>query len=509
MTRRRTAREYWDRGRQEIRNLALFLHAPKPGLDPAGGPPFPVAQTHTGVSPAGPWRRDPVHGKETGLQYFRLIPFLDFEKAGDHKIIWEPNRHQHLVRLAQRGDTAEVIRQLESWIDANPFQRGINWASALEVAFRSLSWIQIWQLTGAQFPAGFRESFLQNLYWHGLHLETNLSFYFSPNTHLLGEGLALHALGIFFPRFPRASRWRSVGGRVVREQMERQVRPDGAHFEQSTYYHAYALDMFAFHAMIEPPSAEYVAKLERMHKFLQAVLGPSGRLPLLGDDDGGCLFHPHSPRTVDVALQSKLFPDSGIAVLIQDEAHIVIDAGPFGPWSSGHSHADTLSLVVRIGNEDILIDPGTYTYMGPERNWFRGTAAHNTIRINGRDQAIPAGPFGWTDQPAVRILNPNLEALEAECAYGGFTHRRRFRLEAGKLRIEDEITGPPGNHTLEQFWHLGGRGARSRIVLDPDGDLSDAPTWASSTFGEKHPSPTLCLTRKGALPQRFTTEILL
>ena len=87
------------------------------------------------------------------------------------------------------------------------------------------------------------------------------------------------------------------------------------------------------------------------------------------------------------------------------DVHVVIKAGPFGEGSAGHSHSDMLSLVARIGDRDILIDPGTYTYIADpvERNGFRGSAAHNTVRIDGRDQAIPAGPFRWIDKPDVRI----------------------------------------------------------------------------------------------------------
>src|SRR4029077_19244415 len=136
----------------------------------------------------------------TGTDYFRLIPYLDFARAGDHKIIWELNRHQHLTTLAQACLLSgrdeyfdEIIRQWESWVIANPYQRGINWASALEVAFRALSWIWVYHLVGPQMEADFRRRFLNELYRHGLHIERNLSFYFSPNTHLLGEAVALHA----------------------------------------------------------------------------------------------------------------------------------------------------------------------------------------------------------------------------------------------------------------------------------------------------------------------------
>ena len=99
------------------------------------------------------WRRDPQRGIETPAEVFSTIPYLDLAAAGDHKLIWEINRHQHLVLLAQacvitgRDEYLDaVVRQLEHWWAENQFQRGINWTSALEVGFRALSWIWIWHL---------------------------------------------------------------------------------------------------------------------------------------------------------------------------------------------------------------------------------------------------------------------------------------------------------------------------------------------------------------------------
>ena len=120
------------------------------------------------------------------------------------------------------------------------------------------------------------------------------------------------------------------------------------------------------------------------------------------------------------------------------EVQLVVKAGPFGEGSGGHSHSDVLSLTARVGCREILIDPGTFTYVADpaERNRFRGSAAHNTVRIDGRDQAVPAVPSGGTISRRSRCASgprgPERDYLDASCAYAGFTHRRRvvFR-EAG------------------------------------------------------------------------------
>jgi hypothetical protein len=350
---------------------------------------------------------------------------------------------------------------------------------------------------------------LSRLSQHGSFLENNLSHYFSPNTHLLGEALALHALGLLFEN----ARWRRTGDAIMRREIERQVHADGSHVEQSSYYHVYALDMFRLHAALSQPDQAYLDKLARMTEYLDALLGPSRRLPLLGDDDGGRLVHPFCKREhpgLENNPQSRLFPDAGIAVMIGGENHIIVDAGPFGPWRSGHSHADTLSLIVRSGDEEIFIDPGTYTYTGPERDWFRSTAAHNTVRIDGLDQAVPAGAFAWRKPPEARILSwatgDALDLLHAECRYFGFTHRRHVEFQKPDLiLIADEIHGLPGEHDIEQFWHLGSLEVQSRLTLPDGAELFDG--WRSCAYGEKHPSPLLRVHRHTALPIQLTARI--
>ena len=317
-------------------------------------------------------------------------------------------------------------------------------------------------------PARFRARWLHTLYLHGCHLANNFSVYFAPNNHLIGEALALHALGVYFAGLPRAKGWVQKGGRVMREQFARQIRGDGSTFEQSTYYQVYVLDMFLLHAILTRPDPEYLAKLECMADYLHAVTGPSRLQPFLGDDDGGRLFHPYGPREYfprasiatagaffnrpdwaydaeDLASQavwwlgadvlsrdrkgavgkwaSRLFPDAGVVVMADGETQAIIDAGPFGGRRAGHSHSDTLSIVLRSGGNEILVDSGTYTYTGEPkwRDWFRGSEAHNTIRIDGRDQGVLGRPFEWIEKPAVKILswqtNADRDLLEAECSY--------------------------------------------------------------------------------------------
>lgn len=585
----RSLEEIRFRLRQELSNLYYFAfppgtgrEAPPPPLDPLPDP-APVARklrdtpfaaevirlanevlAHR-VSIFGQvietgfevdWSRDYKHGRSAKRVYFRRVPYLDFQLVGDHKWTWELNRHQHLVLLAQAalftgGEhyVTEITRQLSSWKAGNPFHHGINWASALEVAFRALSWIWVYHFVGNRLEPAARRELLDSLFRHGVHLEYNLSVYFSPNTHLLGEAVALHALGFLFPQFERSSVWRRLGRRIVLQEMDRQVRPDGSHFEQSSYYHIYALDFFLLHHILEEAPPLYLEKLRTMADYLDALMGPGRRLPFLGDDDGGRLFHPYGDRDKfgratlatcaqifpesgwsfqedDLATQAfwwlpvsrtaaetapranpRLFADSGVAVMTDGMVHILVDTGPFGAGRAGHSHSDTLSIIVYRGAEEILIDPGTYSYVASQwRSRFRGSSAHNTVRIGGRDQAEATGPFRWAKPPAVKVnqwsARPEADFIDAQCG----PHRRKvlFVKEAAVVFIFDEVRGS-ASHAIEQLWHLAAETSAGRFTFS--GPVERKQDWRSRVYGSKEAAVTLRVAREGLDPCTLAAAI--
>jgi hypothetical protein len=577
--------------RQEAANLRLFLHPPRctAAVSPLPLPaPAAIAARLRGTAFAAKlvkiaedilaqripllgfevrpdreihWRRDYVHGCETGPVYFRRIPYLDFNRAGDHKIIWELNRHQHLVTLAQaslleeRADfLEEVFRQLEFWLDQNPVCAGINWAGALEVAFRALSWLWIQHLAADRMPPQLASRWLRALYHHGCYLEHNLSIYFSPNTHLQGEALALHALGLAFG----VERWRTRGGAIMRRLMEEHVHADGGHFEQSSYYHLYATDMFLFHAVLEPAPEAFREKLRRMARYLWAFAG-SGELPFFGDDDGGRLFYPFGERREfaratlaacaaflgdspchgeardleEIAVwwlgehtavpqrasrASAFFPDTGVVTMAEQDTEIIVSARAFGPGRAGHSHADALHFTLRHAGKEVLLDPGTYTYVADPlwRNRFRGTPAHNTVCVDGLDQADASGPFRWSNPPATEILHhqANPWQFHALCSYRGVCHERQMIFSEGALWVVDRVHGT-GKHRVEQFWH-----PTEPVERLDDGSIqlaggmrlivSEGPAVAIETGGEygwrspvpgiKLPSPVIRVKVEAELP---------
>jgi len=414
------------------------------------------------------WHLDAVHGKRAPRRPWFRVRYLDFDQVGDSKVTWELNRHQHLVTLAKAyrltGEARyarEVFLQWYDWQGQNSYGIGINWASSLEVAFRSLSWLWVWYLLNgcATVPQRFPSDLHRALMLNGRHIERFLSTYFSPNTHLLGEGVGLFFIGTLCSGSTLAQRWQKLGWQIVLREAERQVRPDGMHFEQSTYYHTYALD-FLLHSRIladlngvaVPAVLDW--NIERMLDVL-CTLGRAGSVPQFGDDDGGRVFDQRRNRAADLldplatgavlfnrgdfksvagsireetvwllgAAGAKWFEGrslqqptatsialehSGIYVMSSQSPltrQLVINAGPHGASRSGHRHADALSVQLAVNGQPLLIDPGTFAYVDSdaERNRFRATACHNTAQVDNLSQAEPSGPFGWEGLPNVGV----------------------------------------------------------------------------------------------------------
>src|SRR6266478_2984009 len=487
------------------------------------------------------WHLDVVHGKRAPRRPWFRVNYLDFDEVGDSKITWELNRHQHLVTLAK--------------------------------AYR---------LTGDD---RFARELVRSLAVSGRHMETFLSTYFSPNTHLLGEAAALFFLGTLFPELPRAARWQQRGWKLILESAARQVRTDGFYFEQSTYYHVYALDMFLHTRVLAvvndvPVPVDFDRTLEKMLDAL-CLLGRGGVPARPGDDDGGRWFDGRRNRTEhlldplgtgavlfgrgdfkffagsmreetlwllgargladfemlnrsDPSSESVSLGPSGFYLMAEAETgqQLVLGAGPQGP---GHGHADALSLELIRNGRALLIDPGTYQYVGDDgkRGWYRGTSAHNTMRVDGLDQAERIDPFGWAKPPMVKLerwitasqfnLFAGSQDGYARLAEPVMHHRWVFHRK-GQFWLVRDLAQGYGKHQIELAWHLGATlspvstkdnlfadGQDSLCLVTPEGhgwsQSAHRGNW-SPVYGWQERATVLTFGFEGALPAEFATLLL-
>jgi hypothetical protein len=488
------------------------------------------------------------------------------------------------------------------WLDAQATGQGINWASSLEVALRLMAWcwaLVLFRESAAVTPELFARV-LGCIEDHAWYVERYLSHYFSPNTHLTGEALGLFYAATMFPELASADRWRERGARIVAGEISRQVLPDGVYFEQSTCYQRYTIEI-ALHLLIlsarnglaAPPGLG--ERVQAMLDFLLAVRSPRGEAPHIGDADGGWLLplarrNPGDLRGIfgtaaavfgrsDYAwaaggvvpellwllgpagldafgllcpappstAPSRLFADGGYAVMRDqwgaEGHHLIFDVGPLGcPISGGHGHADLLSIVCTAFGEPFVVDAGTGTYAEETwRSFFRGTAAHSTVMVDGASQAATTGPFGWSQRPRARLRRwlstEAFDFADAEHdAYGRLPdpvrHRRRVLfvkprywvvvddLEAAEShRIELRFQFGPVKVRLEPgFWARATTAGRA-LLLRPfasaplrarlnHGSRRPMEGWISPDYGRYEPAPVIVYSTTAPMPLRIVTLLM-
>lgn len=373
------------------------------------------------------------------------------------------NRHHHLTTLARAYLYStdlkyyqEVINQIIDWNQKNPFKMGMHWRSTLVCSNRVLSWIWCLALIGFEYVS--KDTFweiLKSIYLHTMFIKENLSLHTNyPNNHLIGEAATLTIVGIFFPEFHDAERWKLKGLEILKQQLSQQFFDSGVHKEQAINYHLFVMEYYTHVYLLcrrNNIDCDFMQqKLERMYEYILNIYQPSGHLPMFGDNSemkavvltdvsieqidavfatGSVLFNRSDMKKLcdkfceeslwlltavgyqkfqnlvesEIAVTSNAIKDAGVFVMRdgwhKESRYLALDCGPLGLGNkAGHGHADTLSFELWANGNKLIIDPGTYEYNGPFewRQYFRGTSAHNTVIVDGLDQSEATnGPFGW------------------------------------------------------------------------------------------------------------------
>jgi len=488
------------------------------------------------------------------------------------------------------------------WREANPPGQGVNWSSSLEVSLRLISfcWTAFLLRAESALPTTALEALLHEVRSHARHVARYLSRQFSPNTHLTGEALGLFYAGTALPELEEAAGWRETGAQILIEQIDAQILSDGVYFEQATAYQRYTIEIYLHFLILAaasgfPLPARVGEVVVRMLDFLLFVRRPDGTLPSIGDADGGWLLpltergpadlrgvfstaaawfsradyawaaEGLAPETLwllgeeghdafralapapPASAPSRLFVEGGYAVMRSDwprEAHqLIFDCGPLGcPVSSGHGHADLLSIQCSIFGEPVLVDPGTCVYPEPVwRNRMRASSAHSTITLDGQEQAEPAGPFRWKQHPSAQPLRwsvtPSLElAMGSHEAYrrlpdpvrhqrqvlfverhfwividdleGAAEHRVDLRFQLAPMQVRQE----PGGDGWVRALTPGGRALLVRTFATcplelaiHTGEMEPPRGWISLDYGQLQPAPLLVYTGRAPLPMRIVT----
>jgi len=402
------------------------------------------------LGPSLPWHTDFKESRDWPLQYASDIDYMELDRPTDVKVPWELSRCQHFTTLGQAywltGDeryAQEFAGEVADWIARNPWGYGVNWACAMDVALRAVSWIwgfHFFSHSASCTSEVFRGAFLRAVYLHGSYIATHLERGEVNGNHYLCDGVGLIFVGTFLRATPNGRRWLDVGRTIVTDEIFNQTAADGVDFEKSTAYQRLVLEAFlTSHLLLqrhgETLPAAWLDRLERMLEFVEAYTKPDGTIPLVGDADDGRVqklglqdindhryllavgavlfgrgdfkrgaagFHeeafwllgPAAGRTFDAIesvttpLASKAFHEGGFYVLRSDRAHVFVDCGEVGMHGrGGHGHSDITSVEVWLDGMNLVTDCGAYLYTASRelRNAFRSTAYHNVVQVDGEE----------------------------------------------------------------------------------------------------------------------------
>jgi len=406
----------------------------------------------------------------------------------DVKYTWELNRHLHLVRLAQAwaltGEArwhASVTAQLRSWLAQCPPAAGPNWKSGLELGIRLINWSLIWQLLQGQVDAGLRAAWLASIRAHCIRIAARLSRHSSANNHLIGELAGWYVAACTWPCWPESPAWRARAQRELEEQVQVQFHADGVHREQAFAYHVFCCDFLLLAGMLgqasgAPFSHAYWTCLQRARDFTHAAGSVAGNV---GDADDGCVWRlgasgahwlrhlfPGPPPPAISAQAPWAWPQAGYYLFGQrGRVQGLVDCGPLGYLGiAAHGHADALSVTLNIDGAPVLVDSGTHAYWRAVRwrDYFRGTSAHNTVRVDGLDQSVGGGRFLWLKKAHARLDAAPFSSTDffLAASHDGYMrlpdpvrHRRSVRFADNTLVVRDQIVGHRV-HRSEVFWHF-------------------------------------------------------
>jgi len=250
---------------------------------------------------------------------------------------------------------------------------------------------------------------------------------------------------------------------------------------------------------------------------------------------------------VELSTESREFSHGGYFTFRDKDSLLIFDCGELGDGNhAGHGHADALSITLSVQGKPLLIDPGMPCYNEdvPMRNHFRGTAAHNTIAIDGEDQSTIGDVFLWLQKAEARVEKSGF-TKEYDYVVGshngynrhGILHRRQVIFVKnspwlGYWMVTDILKGA-GQHFVEQYWHLAPEGEielRARGVavmripgmvltvepLQPEplkpkiylGNEEPFRGWFSPSYGTTVKSPVLCYQELTRLPLEWTTLLV-
>lgn len=426
---------------------------------------------------------------------------------GDLRTNWELNRHHQFALLAKAyfvTDKKEYLKDLQElfyeWTSKNPFLYGPAWNSSMEMGIRLINWIYAAAFLNRVEKQDYETSELIKKMLIGCknmaaYIARHPSKYSSANNHLIIEMVALGIAGRFFG----IPKWTEKAFLVLDEELFLQNYNDGINKEQSLHYQLFGLEAYALFLHVCDPGmirfAHWRSMLERSCAYVKNCEVKDNVFIEFGDNDDGSILYLESdkisyPQYVLALLSVQLdgstrwsehidkyetirwlyssdrvrrasrlplyvksaditYDQGGVSIMRSHDESLVIavDHGPLGFGSlAAHGHADALSIQVYLNGQPLFLDSGTFVYNGnnKKRNYYRSSAAHNTLCLPGKEQSEMLGPFMWGKKAESFIIERAPYYLFVQHnGYAPDVFARKIQLDpvANILTVEDHYTG--------------------------------------------------------------------
>ncbi|MEA2385108.1 MAG: hypothetical protein QOH72_5079 [Solirubrobacteraceae bacterium] len=457
-------------------------------------------------------------------------------------------------------------RLVASYLRQVPPGEGLDDTSDV-AARRVQNWVYAWAAFAAApgFPGlrdGLDRELLDGIREHVAFIRENLT---AERNHRTLELYAVLVVALALPQVDADGALLALATEELHANLLADVRPDGVHREQSTHYHCIALRSFlgarenARRFGLTLP-AGFDAHLARACEFAMHSHRPDGSIPALSDSDtgsygdllalaadlleredfryaatGGAAGTPPQRRWPSFPhggyhVQRSGWGDRGRA--LRDERFLIFDCGPLG--DGGHGHYDLLNVEIAADGRALVLDPGRFTYDERDpnlRHWFKGTAAHNTVVVDGLDQTPyrrgkPRKGTIARGRLVERHGAPGLDLLHGEATSTCYdaVHRRRVAFVSDQYWVIEDRLAADTPHRYDLRFHLapdawervevtrvgGGFVVRApgvALLVAGAAEPAIEPGWIAPEYGVRHRAPVVSIVAEGAADATFTTLV--
>lgn len=377
----------------------------------------------------------------------------DWNFAGYGKL-WTYNLNYFEWLYDEGISVADRLQTIQQYVQAQATLK--DGVEPYPISLRTISWIQFLSRNRVQ-----DEAVTELLYKHCHWLAAFPEYQIGAN-HLLENAFALFFAAHYF----NDAGFYDIASKLLKRELQEQILPDGGHYELSPMYHSIILHRLLDAILLSKHSGRFMDAglaqlMERqaaaMLGWLQAFCFADGNYAMVGDAVPGIAPTPQHlldyAATLGIAPGKKTLQECGYRKVTGNNWELLLDVGDIAPsYQPGHAHADTLSFCVQVDGKPLIVDTGISTYQKDERRQQeRGTAAHNTICIEGENSSEVWSGFRVGRRAKVDILQEDdnqITAAHTGYRHLGITHERSLQWGPGKIIITDTLKNYNGQNAL-------------------------------------------------------------